>query len=1006
MNNSIVGFLVLVGGGVCLGQERTLIVQRRKAIVAIAFSLMMVTSGLILLVTPGAKAASDKDSWDGYFPIENACLNQTLSTYNSDNYVTAALSANLWQVQNNSKPGERSVWVTVDLTANSRKALRYNGEFNMPGYMPASSALTGTLTGVTDDCGIWVGVTGGSIFYYGGWYKYVYISSNGFASFKGKSAINPDGSVSRSNVFEYTKNANPTFTGPVPKSIPNSAEPNDIVAPLWRDLDPSKAGTIKYGYLKQTGTGSEGDYFWIKWDGVRNYADTKTQTFAIAFPLNDEYKPVYFVYLKKGITTGVPTSIGMEDIKGATGCSYSSPPSVSSATRSIILHPDTETSNFNPNVYTIRNVWIYAAKYSGDTGTNNDPNAYVTVEGHHDGYPGGVNVELSEPGVNGLYMNNVSGWAATGTVLGVLSLVAPFPADVLLGVAGLACDAYAANQEWSPAMATYQNSVKTSTEPAKLLAHTLNPAKEENTGHRTAFDVGALPGFWWRIADNSVGSSTHRLVIWAELEIQYPTAFTYQVPSTFNTYRLKLDAAPIDLKMKPSGQGNVDWLGRTNPDGKFYSLTRLSSSSLPPALVSEVNQYRNSPTSPLGGYDYGYHLDSIGDANSGYDMIGWHHLESSTTGEFRPRTDGTILVEGYFKQIDTMSTGDTRRCSYVYAIPWNPERPFDAVPAVGSSKTLRVLNMQDTNWVFARGTMSTGLLGNPPQVVKIGVGRTDYGSNSEAVEWAGVRVFGYNGYGSSPGNEYALSISTTAGGTTYYKTSGGSIDRNANTPRAYSWILHSADSTWIYAEPLQGYAFDHWELRDKTGSWVPKNNPIMIENAANNLTDRTLAAVFVPTIPLTIITSPGCPQPIAGTYYYGYGGWATFTAVQSYFYGSNLYTFWRWYDPQVITFDLTKTGQICQPQTWEAQYTSQPAVRLDVSGPPGCTSPTTGTWYYAPGTTAGPFVASPLSYNYLIYHYQFNYWKLDGSIYSYSQSVTVLMDANHVLVASYTKTPI
>ena len=984
----------------------------RRAGGAVALAVMMVTSGLVLMNTPGVKAASDKDSWDGYFPIDNAYLNQTLSTSKNDKYVMAGMSANLWQIQNGSKPGERSVWVSVDLTANSRLSFIYNGQFNMPGYMPASSSLSGSIPGLKDDMGTWVDVVGGSIAYYGGWYKKVFVSTNGFASFKGNSVVNRDGSVSYPTIIEGIKNLNPSYTGPIPKSIPNSAEPNDIIAPLWRDLNPEAGGAIKYGYLKKTGTGSSEDYFWIKWDGVKNYGNNNAQTFAIAFPLNDEYKPIYFVYNKKGITNDATTTIGMEDLKGAGGSSYTNPPSVSSATRSIILHPDTESSTYNADVYTIRNVWIYAAKYSGDSGTTNDPNSYVTVEGHSNSHPGGTNVELVQGATKGLYGNNMSLMEVTATTIETIALVASAipggqAAGLVLGAVGLGLDIYSGALEWSPALATYQNSDKTNNDPAKLLAYTLTPAKEANTGHRTAFDVGVLPGFWWRIADNSVGSGTHRLVIWAELEIQYPTAFYNNIPSTFSTYRLKLDDKPIDLKIKPSGQGNVDWLGRTNPDGRYCSLTKLPSSSLPPKLLSEVSQYRNNPTSPLGGFDYGYHIDSIGDADSGYDILGWHHLDSSRTGEFRPRTDGTIMVEGYFKQTDTMGTWDSRRCSYVYAIPWDPASPFAKVPVAGSTKTARVLGQYDTDWVFARGTISTGLSGSPPPVVKIGVGRTDYGGNSEAVEWAGVRVFGYNSYGAQSGNEYALSISATEGGTTYYRTGdGGSIDRNSNTPRAFSWILHSADSTWVYAEAANGYAFDHWELRDKSNAWLPKRNPIEIRNSPDNLTDRTLVGVFVATIPLTIVTSPGCPQPVAGTYYYGYGEWATFTAVQSYFYGSNLYTFWRWYDPQVITFDLTKTGQICQPQTWEAQYTSQPAMRLVVSAPPGCTSPIPGTTYYAPGTTAGPFGAGPLSYNYGLYHYTFNCWNLDGSYYSSSQSVTVLMNANHALTASYTKTPL
>ena len=110
-----------------------------------------------------------------------------------------------------------------------------------------------------DDEGAWVDM-GIWFNYYGAWYKEVFVSSNGFVVLDGR-AYNDSGGK---------------WTRPTPETIPSTDDPNILIAPLWRDLDPSKGGSIKYG------EGPSGSFV-IAWIDVPNKANSNTQTFAVYF---------------------------------------------------------------------------------------------------------------------------------------------------------------------------------------------------------------------------------------------------------------------------------------------------------------------------------------------------------------------------------------------------------------------------------------------------------------------------------------------------------------------------------------------------------------------------------------------------------------------------------------------------------------------------------------------------------------------------------------------------
>ncbi len=123
--------------------------------------------------------------------------------------------------------------------------------------------------------------------FYGVDYNSMWICSNGFLSFTSSS------------------------TDCTPDSIPNTGEPNAIIVPLWRDLDPSNGGSITYR--------SWSDKFVVTWDQVPNYGDTDKQTFQVII-----YSNGTVVYNYKSITNDVPTSVGAENQNGTMGISWSS----------------------------------------------------------------------------------------------------------------------------------------------------------------------------------------------------------------------------------------------------------------------------------------------------------------------------------------------------------------------------------------------------------------------------------------------------------------------------------------------------------------------------------------------------------------------------------------------------------------------------------------------------------------------------------------------------------
>lgn len=93
-------------------------------------------------------------------------------------------------------------------------------------FAPIDISATGTAVALGDDTGSAALAIGFDFSFYDVNYSDFYIASNGFVSFSGNGMT---GAISRT--------ATP---------LPTAGDPNDIIALMWEDLDPSAGGTIRY----------------------------------------------------------------------------------------------------------------------------------------------------------------------------------------------------------------------------------------------------------------------------------------------------------------------------------------------------------------------------------------------------------------------------------------------------------------------------------------------------------------------------------------------------------------------------------------------------------------------------------------------------------------------------------------------------------------------------------------------------------------------------------------
>jgi subtilisin family serine protease len=176
------------------------------------------------------------------------------------------------------------------------------------GYLPLSLFGVPPISGVGDDT-----ITNFNTpqFFYGGEpYSQIGIVSNGY--------IVIGGGTSADVVF-------------LPQSFPNANRPNNVVAPLWNDLNPAGGGAIRITTL----TDGVSTWIVIDWSRVKNFSNSTTHSFEIwlkigSAPSSEEVTFAYGTGADAGNTTspdpGSGGNTGAENRTGTSGKNVTPPP--------------------------------------------------------------------------------------------------------------------------------------------------------------------------------------------------------------------------------------------------------------------------------------------------------------------------------------------------------------------------------------------------------------------------------------------------------------------------------------------------------------------------------------------------------------------------------------------------------------------------------------------------------------------------------------------------------
>ena len=111
----------------------------------------------------------------------------------------------------------------------------------------------------------------------------------------------------------------------VPQTFPNTARPNNVLAPFWTDLNPAAAGAVRIGTL------TDGTSTWIvvDWAGVRNFGNATTHTFEIWIKIGTTAASEEITYSYGANGAGDPgsgTNWGAENRNGTSGKNIPSQP--------------------------------------------------------------------------------------------------------------------------------------------------------------------------------------------------------------------------------------------------------------------------------------------------------------------------------------------------------------------------------------------------------------------------------------------------------------------------------------------------------------------------------------------------------------------------------------------------------------------------------------------------------------------------------------------------------
>ena len=758
-----------------------------RKVVAAACIAIMAFGGLPLLASHGARAATlNKANWQGVFLAQDARLNQTISTNKVDTYSEVGLSADVLKYMYYSGgdyPAQINIPIT--LTANTRHSTDWwsvypnSDNFQYWGWSAYSTVSLG------DDQGYYLELgtlrQEAKLFFYGQWYDSIMICSNGY--------------VILDKAVKNYKDANNIVTSSrwistSPTSFGNTADPNCIIAPLWRDLNPSANANakIKYGFV--------GNYFVVLWENVPNYSNGALQTFAVSFYTGSwgfNVGEQVFRFHYKSISKDVTTQVGVESQNGKQGYTVNYAQNVNSG-RMLEFY-------FGSNAaYTVQSVKLIVNKYDAG-GTANDPNANIHLTGPSSQVPGGMNLVYVDPSKTYNIPDVVDQiLACTDTSLQLVSIATEVmlalgyatPFGGLIFGGSLLLSGIGLITAFSPAYkADYKETADSTTQSVyvKCLGNDEDrPYKSMNSG-QYPWNTALNALVEWKIKAPTV---THFLKIKAEVVMgRYDSSSWYT-----------LTTDELVLKLDPQQSPNPAWLPRT-----------ISSSS-PNAHFMNFNQISTE-------FGQGYHIDTTGSADYGYDFMGWTKLTPNTPDDYVVGTyngQGYARISGYFSQYDTLSGTDApgRRMVNAYFM-YSETGPLGSPPNFGSMNNIvyRTTVLDSTaavsSWQWKTITIQTSSL-IPGKAIKLGIGRPDSWSNDWQLtaEWSQVEL-------KNNPNLMRIDLRNPWGGGSATLTSPGL------TPITSSGSYEAGRNTvWTAtATPSAGYAFNYWVINGQAVSTNP-----------------------------------------------------------------------------------------------------------------------------------------------------------------------------------------
>jgi hypothetical protein len=817
----------------------------RKSI-ALGIVLLFALAGVSVMISAPVAASdlpSSREVWAGYHPGTQGVydIHRSLTTSTSDSITELSLSLTVDDLVCQDVIGGRESTITLNVAAlaNSRRAMDY-----IPAYSTSTTlmpSLKSSKSGLGDDAGWWQPLPSGyKIPYYGCWYDYLWITTNGVVQLATKAT--------------YPTVATTTSGAP---TIPSTALPNILVAPYWKDMTVTgQKAKIYYG-ITGAGSASNPYYYVVCWSSVLDKGSTTAvNSFSVWFAAatNSAACSVGTTQFRYGtVSSSGSIRVGIENQDG----------------NGRIVPPDTTDNKYTKNdvirltnsvgnYYKIRSVKIEAIEVVPYGEGGNDPNARVWIDGYYASgsqtYPGGANIEYFslEPHH---YSSDAALLSALSLGFGYFALITPPPVSFFCGAAGMVL-----------ALPGFMDSLvptdKTEMIPStwgSQTAYTKNLANDQNMPNlmgKRAWEVCSIPRFHWVTRDNT---GPHGLYVKETVEYQYSDG------SSLVDYQIHTNA--LYLQLYPSDGRQSSWGARTNPDGRpiDFSLER-------PVIESVERE----------GYSIAYYKGSGSSTmDRNFIAMGWSPTVQGSA--YTIRQDSTLCVDGYFRMWDDIPAGvslpETRKLD-LYVLDVNDETHI--------IKTVHVLTSSDPmdQWVYKQIVIDQ-LYGYGR--VKMGIGRpvwpTGFPDFSCEASWASVSVFERKTSVPTPYDQYGIHVSITGSGDVHSGSASG--------PSAIGSFPHTkGDKIDLYPVAATNFAFDHWEI-GPNGQNAGSSNPYTISSISS---DWQVRAVFTSTLLCLTIGGPiSHVTPMPGTYYYSPGTVVTVTADAGYQIGNYYYLFAAWY---------------------------------------------------------------------------------------------------------------